>query len=455
MTRAERACVWSIAALFSGAYALIGLIQHWKFSSGPFDIVIFTQAIWYFSRFEVGPDTIRSFAHPFVEHFSPAIMVFTPVFWLSARSESLIIAQGVVLGVSVIPVYAYLRDRLAVRTAVIFTIAYGSFWPLQLTAERDVHELALAPLAVAVAVLALSRRRWGWLWAACIALSLIKEDLIPLIGALGVWAILQGDRRHGAWLLVFAAAAFAAVFAVILPALGAPAGGVFWPTYEWVLHEPWRAPIALFDHEAKVRSWLAWLGPLALLPVLSPVALLGLPLAVSRLLSESVMLWAPGDYYSAPLAPILVMAAGDGLRRLRDRLPEFWRRETIESLAGICVLVLTLVAPRDLPLPQLFMPSTYVWPEWRETASRALALVEPEDSVAAWHQVLAQVSPRRGLYPLGYDFIPPDDVDVVVLSQPIAGDLAAQAASLRVLYERRGFAAIFDEDGWVVLRRPR
>jgi uncharacterized membrane protein len=454
-SRAERARVALVAAAFGGAYALIGLIPHWKFASGPFDLVIFSQAIWHFSRFEVGPDTIRSMAHPFVEHFSPAIMVFAPVFWFSSSSEALIIAQAVVLGASIWPVHTFLRDRLPAHTALVFTCVYGSFWPLQLTAERDVHELALAPLVVAVAVLALSRRRWAWLWAACVAMSLIKEDLIPLIAAFGLMAMVQGERRHGAGLVVYAITSMAAVLWIILPALGAPAGGVFLADYQGIVQEPWRVPVALFDDEAKVRSWLAWLGPLALLPVLSPMALLGIPVAASRLLSDSGILWAPGDYYSAPLAPVLVMAAGDGLRRLRDRLPESWGRESVLTAVGCGVLLLTLLLPRGLPLGQLALPDTYTMPAWRQSGLQAVAMVGAEDSVAAPHEVLAQVSPRAGLYPVGRHFASRQDVDVVVLSEAIAAEREGEVAAIRAQYAGWGFATVFDADGWVVLKRPR
>jgi Predicted membrane protein (DUF2079) len=453
--RAERARVAIVASVFGGAYALIGLIPHWKFASGPFDLVIFTQAIWYFSRFEIGPDTIRNVANPLLEHFSPALVVFAPVFWISASSEALIIAQGVVLAASIWPVHAFLRDRLPARTALIFTVVYGSFWPLQLTAERDVHELALAPLVIAVAVLALSRRRWVWLWAACLAMSLIKEDLIPMIAAFGIMAMVQGDRRHGAGLVVYAVTAMAAVLWILLPSLGAPQGGVFLPDYQWVLQEPWRGPLALFDDHAKVRSWLAWFGPLALLPAFSPVALLGLPVAASRLLSDSGILWAPGDYYSAPLAPVLVMAAGDGLRRLRDRVPDSWGREPVLSAVGFGVLVLTLLAPRGLPLGQLVLPETYSLPSWRQTGLQAVSMVGPDDSVAALHEVLAQVSPRPGLYPIGRHFPPKQEVDVVVLSEPLAEDRPGEVAGLRVQYATWGFAPVFEAEGWVVLRRPQ
>jgi hypothetical protein len=286
-------------------------------------------------------------------------------------------------------------------------------------------------------------------------MSLIKEDLIPMIAAFGLMAIVQGERKHGVGLVVYAMTAMAAVLWIILPALSAPQGGVFLADYQWMLQEPWRIPVALFDDGAKVRSWLAWLGPLALLPVFSTFSLLGLPVVASRLLSDSGILWAPGDYYSAPLAPVLVMAAGDGLRRLRDRVPDSWGREPVLSAVGFGLLVLTLLAPRGLPLGQLALADTYTMPAWRQTGLQAVAMVGPEDSVAALHEVLAQVAPRAGLYPIGRHFASRQDVDVVVLAEPLAEERPGEVSGLRAQYAAWGFATVFDVDGWVVLRRPK
>jgi len=148
------------------------------------------------------------------------------------------------------------------------------------------------------------------------------------------------------------------------------------------------------------------------------------------------------------------MAAGDGLRRLRDRVPDSWGREPVLSAVGFGVLVLTLLAPRGLPLGQLFIPETYTLPSWRQTGLQAVAQVGPGDSVAALHEVLAQVSPRAGLYPIGRHFAPRQDVDVVVLAAPLAEERSGEVAELRAQYAAWGFAAVFDVDGWVVLRRP-
>jgi uncharacterized membrane protein len=454
-TRAERWGVYALTAAFAVAYALIGLVNHWKFATGRWDLTTFTQMIWHFSRFELGPDTLRSLSHPFMDHFSPALFVLVPVFWVSHSAETLLMAQGAMLAASIWPVYLFARDQFPGRTAMLIACAYGVFWPLQTTAAADFHELSLAPLPVACAVLAYSRARWPWVWLACVAVVLVREDLIPVVAMLGALTWVAGARAQGLGLITFAVVSGLFVFLIVFPATGGEGGGPFWVNYTWVLNEPWRVPSALFLDEPKMRTWLAWLGPLGFLPLLSPIAWTGIPIVVSRLLSEMPHQWVPGGYYSAPLAPILVMAATDGLARLRQRLPTAWHRDVVCARVAMVILVLSVIVPRSLPLPALFRADTWRLPAWRQTASRALAVVGPGESIASWPELLAQVSPRAGMHELCAGVPPRADVDVVVLPFPLAADGGvACATALRTLYVAWGFATVFDEDGWVVLRRP-
>ncbi|MBP7568662.1 MAG: DUF2079 domain-containing protein [Acidobacteria bacterium] len=65
---------------------------------------------------------------------------------------------------------------------------------------------------------------------------------------------------------------------------------------------------------------LLWLAPFAFLPLASPLLLLALPFALTRFLSDSPFHWGPAFHYSAPLAPVLALAAADGLARLQRHI---------------------------------------------------------------------------------------------------------------------------------------
>src|SRR5262245_31429746 len=102
-----------MAALFGSAYALYGLFRHWHFGSNAFDLGIFDQAVWHLSRLEAPASTIRGISNVFGDHFHPAIALLAPLYWIAPAPETLIVAQAALLAASVIPVFLYVRDRLA------------------------------------------------------------------------------------------------------------------------------------------------------------------------------------------------------------------------------------------------------------------------------------------------------------------------------------------------------
>jgi uncharacterized membrane protein len=198
VNRTERLAVTVIAVVFSSVYALCGLFRHWRFGSSAYDLGIFDQAIWHLSRLEAPASTISGFNNILGDHFYPIIAVFTPLYWIAPRPETLILAQAALLAASIVPVFLFARQRLPFGPAATVTVAYGFYWGIQRAAEFDVHEMAFAPLAIASAILAMDQRRWSVFWIAVATLGLIKEDLIPLIGGFGIYLILVGEWRRGA-----------------------------------------------------------------------------------------------------------------------------------------------------------------------------------------------------------------------------------------------------------------
>ena len=189
------------------------------------------------------------------------------------------------LGASIIPVYLFLRDRLSQGQSLVLCGAYGCFWGLQRTALSDFHELAFAPLLTATAVLAISRRRWTLLWIVSAILCGVKEDLIPLVCAFGLYLVYLGEYRRGVTLAISGLAAFIAVVFVVIPWFGG-AGWAYARVYGDLITRPWAIPLRLITPIEKVRTLMFWLAPFAFLPVRSPYAALIVPMAAGRLLSK-------------------------------------------------------------------------------------------------------------------------------------------------------------------------
>jgi uncharacterized membrane protein len=374
-----------------------------------------------------------------------------------------LVAQAVLLSVSALPVHAFIRRRHPAPVALALTAAYVCHWAMQKTAARDFHELAFAPLLVALAVWAIDRERWAAFWCAVTALLLVKEDLAPFVAFLGLFLVLRRRFWHGIAAVVLGLAGFILIVGWIMPAFAEGGGYRFAGTFDHLggirgiallaLTQPWRLLLLLVSPAQKVRLILLWLGPFAFLPLASPYGLLLLPIAATRLLSATELHWYADFHYSAPLAPVLAMAAADGLARVSVRIPApEARRRWVVGLAAL-VLALCALMPSKLPFWRLLSPRWYVLTASDRTGSEALLVIPADASVAAQDAILPHLSGRARIYTLRATS---PATDYVIASREVSSWPHAgwDAIAARLDEKRRGgYASVFERGGWVVLAR--
>ena len=435
------------AALFGVGYALYGLFRHWHFGSSAFDLGIFDQAVWHLSRLELPASTIKGVSNLFGDHFHPVIALFAPLYWIASGPETLIAAQAALLAASIIPVFLYLRDRLPLGAAYTLAVAYALFWGIQRAMAFDVHEMAFAPLAIATAILALHRRRWGLFLIAAASLVLIKEDLIPLLAGFAAYLVVRGERARGAALAAASVLLFAVVVGIVVPALSDSGDYAYTSAFMPMIREPWRIPIALVAPPVKLGTAFLWLAPFLFLPLASPLILIALPIVVERFLSASPNHWSALFHYSAPLAPILVMSAGDGLARLGRARPQF------VPVAAAAIVVLCAFLPGRQPLWRVFAPGHYRTSQTVETGRQVLAMVPPDAAVVAQAAIVPHLSQRTTIYML--EPLAPDGDYVIAQADlsPWPNATRAEIQRLVLERERRGYSVVVARDGWTLLRR--
>ena len=436
---------------FAAGYSAFGLIRHWRFESS-FDLAIFDQAVWHLSRFQAPASSIRGYSNLLGDHFSPILALFAPLYWIAAIPETLIVAQSILLALSIVPVYVFARRRLPGDAALALSASYGFFWGMQRAAEFDVHEVAFAPLAVGGMILAMDCRRWGWFAVAALALALTKEDLVPLLVFVGLYLIVRGDRRVGSLLLASSAAAFVLIVGVAIPSAGTGVYG-YRSTYADALQHPWRIPIALVTPGVKLLTMLLWVAPFALLPLASPLCTWLAPFAAERFLSSSPLHWGTIFHYSAPLAPIVAAAAADGLARIARRIgSRVARRRTVAVLAGVTVL-LSAILPGHQPLLQLASPEFHDSAIVNRTGYDAIAAIPNEASVVAQAAVAPHIAHRDDIHIL--DAAAPDADYVVAAADrsPWPLTTANELTALLRARQAHGYNVVFEREGWIVLRR--
>jgi uncharacterized membrane protein len=404
----------------------------------------------------VPESTIRGFANIFGDHFHPIIAVLAPLYWIVPAAETLLLAQAVLFAASIVPVFLFLRLRLPHPAAVALSVAYGLFWGLQRAVASDFHEIAFAPVVIATVIYAIDRRKWLLLAVASLVLTAVKEDLIPVLTFAGLYMMGRGDRAKGLALVAWSLAAFAAIVGLMIPALNGSGQYAYAGTYDDIVARPWTALATLVSPPVKLETAFLWLAPFCFLPLRSPLIVLLIPLALVRFLSETPTHWGTSFHYSASVAPIVAMSAGDGLARLVGgmRAAERGQRRVIGYLAGTSVMLCSLL-PGHLHLWRLLSPSYYEMAPGDRTGYRALEAIPADASVVAQTAIVPHLSQRKQLYLLDSRAL---DGDYLVACARLSAWPANSFTELAAIIEQRrgrGDGVVFDEDGWLVLRRNR
>jgi uncharacterized membrane protein len=263
---------------------------------------------------------------------------------------------------------------------------------MQQTASFDVHEAAFAPLAVASLLLAMERKQWRWFYIAAAAVTAVKEDLSPFLVCVGAYLFLRGERRRGGLVLAASLTAFIVIVGLVIPAASDTGLYGYRGTYEEVLLHPWSVLVSLVNPPTKMMTACLWVAPFAALPLASPLSALLVPFGIEHFLSSSRNHWGTIFHYSAPLAPIVAMAAADGLARVTSRVRDVsFRSRTTVILAGICVLLAAFV-PGHQPLWRLFSPTSYRFGALERAGRDALRLIPADASVVAQANVAPHLS---------------------------------------------------------------
>jgi uncharacterized membrane protein len=453
VTRRQQTELGALVAAFAAAYALVGLFKHWHFGSSAYDLGIFDQVIWRLSRFDAPTSSLKGGLNIFGDHFHPIIALLAPVYWIVPHVEALIVAQAVLLALSIVPVFSFASRRLPAGQSFVIAVVYALFWGIQRTAWFDFHELAFAPLLIGIAINAIDLRRWRVLWIACVALWLVKEDMIPLVAGIGAWVFLFADRRQGLFLGAASLILFPIVMLIVIPGFGHGSWN-YGSAFARLRADPWMAPVIATSPPEKMSIVILWLAPFMFLPLGSRWSLLAVVVGLERLLSDSPTHWSYTSHYSAPLAPILAAGAADTLSRIQIGIGSTRIRTWVVSTVLTLMVVASATLPGHQPVLRLFAAEHYGNRPDLAAATEALAQIPPDASVLAQAAIVPHLAHRDRIYLLE-DGAP--DADFVIASAHLSPWPASNQESFDAWLDQRrraGYREVFAKDGWVVLRRP-
>jgi uncharacterized membrane protein len=459
-------------------YTAFAFLNHFHYDSGT-DLAIFDQAIWNYSRFE---EPVSTFLSPFGygnflgDHFHPILILLAPLYWVWENAGVLLIAQGLLLAASIVPVFVFCRRRLGRTGAYLMTLAYVSFWGIASAVAFGFHEVAFVPVLLGLALLAAEDRRWRVFAALVIAILLVKENMAVLVAFLGLYVgVTQKEWRKAAITAGVGVGWFVLATDVIQPLfvdgrdyrhwMYGAIGRDLTSAIVNIVTDPTRLPTVFFSGSFDPGPGWAGstkLGTLALvfapffgLALLSPIGLLMLPLLLERMLAGNPWLWTPYLHYSLTIAPVLVMASADALARLARWRPLVPRARTVLVGGAAAVCVANLAVATQFPLADLADPDFYGPTAEDRARQAALAQIPKDASVLTGSRMMAHLTHRDKVYEMRAhkqptEYIVTDPAEYFWTRWPKAGYVDRQ----RLFLDKGGsYETIFTAGKVVVMKR--
>jgi uncharacterized membrane protein len=107
-----------LISIVSSAYSALSILRHRHFESSAFDLGIFDQVVWLYSRFEIPYTTIRANRldeNILSDHFHPILILLAPIFWLTDKVEALLVAQACLFAIAMVPIFFFTKMTRGLR----------------------------------------------------------------------------------------------------------------------------------------------------------------------------------------------------------------------------------------------------------------------------------------------------------------------------------------------------
>lgn len=441
------------------AYSAVSLRIHTRLLSNSYDLGIFEQIIRSYAHGQLpvaellGPDYSA-----LGDHFHPILVLLAPFYWLWPTAKTLLVAQAVLIAVSVLPLTVWARRELGDMAAAAIGVCYGVSWGIASAVGYDFHEVAFAVplLACSLAALGRGRLRAAAYWA--LPLLLVKEDLGLTVAAVGVVIAVRGNRKLGITTACIGLIGLVVVLLVVMPAfnptgdygrwnmLDDPAGGG--SGLADLLH---RGTIGLITPEVKATTLIILLAPTLFLALRSPLMWIALPTIIWRFSTNYTPHWGTGYHYSLVLMPIAFAAFIEALIRRRSRVNSVRR-----YLAGSAAMSLILLP--HYPLWQLFQPATWHTDHRVAVAHQLMRRIPDDATVQASTYLVPHLTNRTRVSLYGWHASRPDPEWIMVDTwTPPARRWPLDAMKEKIILDyaskKQGYRTVAEKEGFVLLNR--
>jgi uncharacterized membrane protein len=457
-----------LALVFAVLYAWALHLRHSQYDTYAFDLGLLAQVVWnnlhghWFETTVIGVNYLA-------EHFSPALILVSPLFLIWPNVQALLALQAVAVAGAGVGVYAAARARTGdSATALLLQTAYHLAPATGWVVMDEFHPISLALPVVTAATALLWRRHYRLAAMVALLALLANEDAAVWVAPFGLLIAIVGRRRAIAWgclTTMIATVWLASYLFLVVPAVRPPTStGISPPpdvgAFSWCGTSAGDVTRCLTrDPLATARRALTPNDRTALASILEPTIGLGLLgpsflVAVPRWLVLLLGNDPPGyrSHYVALLVPAAYLAAAEAIGILRRWWPPFGR-----ALGGLIAATSVVAFALGSPLPggREFHPFARTPPDDVASIDRALRLIPADDRVAvsATSSILPHVALHSHVYFLGSGDQSPADFRIFDRSDPypMTGDKMKQ--QIAIMRADPAYSVAFDVGNILLFKR--
>ncbi|OUZ12731.1 hypothetical protein BHE97_00525 [Aeromicrobium sp. PE09-221] len=432
----DRRPAWILGIVTALVYSVLGVLRFRRFTVTSWDNAIFEQALAAYARFEAPIVTVKGpDYHILGDHFSPIYAILAPVYRVFPHAQTLLVAQAVLIGLSVVVITGLAVRHLGSLAGTIVGVLYAVSFGVQSAVVADFHEVAFAVPLLALAGAAFVEARYDRVVWWSLPLLLVKEDMGFTVAAVGAALWLAGERRKGVTLGLVGMAAVAIVVGIVIPSFNAGDGYDYAGTLGG---ESGILATLAADPGRKLLTLALTFAIAGVVALLSPWALLVVPTFAWRFVGDNPFYWGTEWHYSLIVMPVVFVAMVDVVAR-RHRL--MWPALVLGGAATVYTLI-------GSPLTTLVDPETWRESPRAEAAEGAIDLLPRGATVESDLGLLTHLATDYDLYWRG-------TVGAVVPDY-IVFDSAISPEDIEE-YGRKAhgtdYTVVYDEGGYTVARR--
>lgn len=293
------------------SFIIISIIRYWTYQTNYYDFGIFDSAIWQVSRFQLPIiDKGENGRIIFGDHFNPSMFLLSPLFWITNKSEVLLIIQTTCVGLA--SWIGFIISKHFTKSKIIqiaLIISFLGFIGTQNALIADIHDSTFATLPLMICFWALIKKKWKTFYIALIIFTGFKESHAGTTTALGLFILFTYKKAH--LKIALSTILIGVIWAVISIKIIIPffSNGIYDYQPDHLI-KPIDYITNLYNDPLKQKTILISQATFGFLPLLYPPSY---PLILEHyftrfVLSDSSNRWDLGFHYNVLLAPILFIS---------------------------------------------------------------------------------------------------------------------------------------------------